>query len=320
MTVRVYRSTDASAPTLNGTSGSLINVLDGCLVNGYGIQTAAGWTKAFSGTNLAGYRQGTGSNQYYLKIRDDGVSNAVRVAGFEIMTTVTATDTAADGTNRFPLSGTNLFWQKSFTTDTIARPWIVLADARTFYIFMLTGDFAATYFWGGFGEFFSFKTSDPGRTFVFGRNGGEGTGAIAFEPDRIASIGNTIGSPAMMWVNRNYTGVAGSTTDFIMTGREISGGASSGTLIALVGNVIYSNQPDHKIYLAPLRVSNTLPVINFRGKMRGLWHYQHLLTTIADGETFTGSGNLAGKTFLAIKQTPNAGVWIVETSDTWDTN
>ena len=320
MTVRVYRSTDASAPVLSGTAGALIGVLDGCLVTGYGAQTAAGWTKPFSGTNLAAYRQGTGSNQYYFKVRDDGTSNAVRVAGFEVMTAVTATDTAVDGTNRFPASGTNLFWQKSNTTDALARPWIVVADARTFYIFMLTGDFAGTYFWGGFGEFFSFKSNDPGRTFVFGRNGGEGTGSIAFEPDRTLAIGNSLGGPSMLWLNRDSTGSPASQVAFVMTGREIGGASSSNTQIAMVGTVIYSNQPDHKLYLAPLRVSNTTPTVNFRGKMRGLWHYQHPLTTVADGETFTGSGDLAGKTFLVIKQSPNSSVWIVETSDTWDTN
>lgn len=38
MTVYLYRSTDAGAPALSGTAGSLINLLDACLVNGYGNQ------------------------------------------------------------------------------------------------------------------------------------------------------------------------------------------------------------------------------------------------------------------------------------------
>ena len=71
MTVIVYRWDDPSAPVLSSPSaGSLIGVLDACLVNGYGSKAAAGWTKAFSGTKLAAYRQGGGS-MCYLRI-DDG--------------------------------------------------------------------------------------------------------------------------------------------------------------------------------------------------------------------------------------------------------
>ena len=38
-TVQVFQSTDTGAPTLSGTVGALISVLDGCLVNGYGTVT-----------------------------------------------------------------------------------------------------------------------------------------------------------------------------------------------------------------------------------------------------------------------------------------
>ena len=56
MGVTVYRFDDAGAPTLSAAAGALISVLDACLVNGYGAKPAAGWTKAFSGTNQAAYR------------------------------------------------------------------------------------------------------------------------------------------------------------------------------------------------------------------------------------------------------------------------
>ncbi len=58
MTVTVYRSTDASAPQLSGTAGSLAAILDGCLVTGYGSKPAAGWTTAFTSGDLRSYRQG----------------------------------------------------------------------------------------------------------------------------------------------------------------------------------------------------------------------------------------------------------------------
>ena len=74
MTVRVYSSTDASAPVLTGQVGSLIAVLDACLVNGYGTKTAAGWTKPFAdASNTAVYRSGSGSRAFF-RFFDDGTA------------------------------------------------------------------------------------------------------------------------------------------------------------------------------------------------------------------------------------------------------
>ena len=53
MTVRIYKSTDSGAPTLTGQAFSLISLLLACLVDGYGSKAAAGWTKPYTGTNLA---------------------------------------------------------------------------------------------------------------------------------------------------------------------------------------------------------------------------------------------------------------------------
>ena len=40
MAVTIYTSDDAGAPVLDGTNGSLINLLDKCLVTGYGSKAA----------------------------------------------------------------------------------------------------------------------------------------------------------------------------------------------------------------------------------------------------------------------------------------
>lgn len=95
MTVRVYHSTDSSAPVLSGQVGALIGVLDAILVNGYGSKAAVGWTKAFSGTNMAAYKQSAGSNQLYLRVDDTNATDA-RVVGYETMSDVNT------GTGPFP--------------------------------------------------------------------------------------------------------------------------------------------------------------------------------------------------------------------------
>lgn len=131
MATTVYRSTDASAPTLNGTAGSLIAVLDACLVNGYGSKAAAGWAKSFSGTNKAVYRAPSGT-RFYLRVLDDGSdgTNGAKVAtirGYESMTDV---DT---GTEAFPTTGqmaSGLWVGKSTVADSSSRPWMILADSK----------------------------------------------------------------------------------------------------------------------------------------------------------------------------------------------
>jgi len=54
----LYQSTDSGAPALSGQAGSLLEVLDACLVNGYGGKAAAGWGIAFSSGNKRVYRPG----------------------------------------------------------------------------------------------------------------------------------------------------------------------------------------------------------------------------------------------------------------------
>lgn len=46
MTVRVYRSTDFGAPQLSGQVGTLLAILDACLVNGYGANTITSLTQS----------------------------------------------------------------------------------------------------------------------------------------------------------------------------------------------------------------------------------------------------------------------------------
>lgn len=73
MAVTKYMSSDSGAPIMNGTQGSLVNVLDAILVNGYGSKSPAGWTKPFSGTSKAVYRNSplTGTGTYY-RVYDNG--------------------------------------------------------------------------------------------------------------------------------------------------------------------------------------------------------------------------------------------------------
>lgn len=129
--ITVYRSDDAGAPTLSGTAGHLINVLTGCLVTGYGSQPAAGWTKPYTGTNLAVFQPPEG-NQFYLRVDDVNATYPI-FRGYRAMTAVST------GTGLFPttiqLSG-GIRGVKSAASGTTVRPWIVIASPRSFYLWI----------------------------------------------------------------------------------------------------------------------------------------------------------------------------------------
>ena len=240
--VKFFRSTMPSAPALRGQAGSIISLLDACLVNGWGIQTAtsvvvasgvatatfpsdhaaavesvvlvagatpaglngeqkvtsavsnvitwataeadgtatgtitvkmapAGWTKVYTGTNLAVYKSSDpAAHGQFLRVNDAGTT-AARVLGYENMTAVST------GTGPFPtntqVSG-GMYWGKSDTAGSTDIPWSLAADSRAFYL-----NNAAYFSTGGpgyragtlyfFGDLIPHSRSgDPFATVIFG--------------------------------------------------------------------------------------------------------------------------------------------------------
>lgn len=153
----VYKSTDASAPTLNGQKGSLITVLKACLVNGYGSKAAAGWTLATedAGNYKAIFRNDSvnGSGRYF-RIQDNGriaadgagsyyaqdrACNAALVGMHsysDINTPVMPFPRVMAGGDYHNAYAYGVSIRKSYTTTnpTYVKPWIVIADSRTCYL------------------------------------------------------------------------------------------------------------------------------------------------------------------------------------------
>jgi hypothetical protein len=176
-TVYTYRSTDASAPTLTGQNGSLVSLLDACLVNGYGSQSAAGWTIAYTTTNKRVYQNSSSSGTgFYLNIDDSGSgSGGAREA---LMTGFQSATGIGTGTGQFPtFSQMNIgigsvVCRKSNTADSTVRSWTLVADNTVLYFFAESGDFIVpiqpNFF--AFGDFFSYASSDLYRCIIMGRN------------------------------------------------------------------------------------------------------------------------------------------------------
>lgn len=329
MTVRLYKSTDTSAPTLNGTVGALITVLDAILVNGYGSQSAAGWTKPYSGTNTAVYRMATSGNSgFYLDVNDNGpgtgAAREARMRGYETMSAV------GTGTNAFPTAAqlTNgLSIRKSSTADSTARAWYCLANGSVFYLFVESNDFTSPNACPGFmfGDILSYKSADPYNCAIIGtateQSSTPGTNATLFA----ALVITTTGSPAIHngnltshYIARSSSAVAGS----LAFGKHVDCGkamnASMGVGTAGSDMMAYPNAADNGLILCPVFVHHGGTL---RGQLKGVWAPAHALP-VGTGDIINGTGNLAGKSFFGVilpagGSGAQRGCVLLETSDTW---
>ena len=323
MTVRFYSSSDVGAPALRGnTPGDLINLLDKCLVTGYGAKAGAGWTKPFTGTNVAAFRQGAGSNGMYLRVDDTSTAAGYRfasVAGYETMTDV---DTGAP--TPFPTPSqvgatTQLRWFTNYSGSTVAnpRPWVLIADEMFFYVMWKNYpeqvDGSTFYYnecyW--FGDIIPFKPGDGTATVISGSlstQGGSSTSA-PFIGDAINGVMSASG--VYMSIARSFTDVGGP----VWVGHH--GDHVKGNSIYGSGNLSYPHAPDGALYLNPIYVHEpqTSPY-NVRGKMPGLWQPLHYSGVIGQHNTFEGQGDLLGKTFFGRRHSQATVAF--EISDTWD--
>lgn len=351
MTVRLYRYDDTSAPVLTGQVGSLTALLDACLVNGYGSKTAAGWSINQTTTNKRGYKQGAGGSHptgvcMYIDDTASGSGGAreARVCGFDAMTAITPV-----GTGQFPTSsqsaiGTGqLIIRKSTTTDATARKWWLVADAWTVYLFVDTGDDTppwTTGFGFVFGDFESYKTGDAYCQIIIARareqNTDGGTEALSAwgwgrnNYDQNSNIQGhycnrhwnqlAVSVPCGKMANlglQGYSQWAGN-NGLGSTGEE--GNIANGYNQNYPSSFAYPNPVDGALWMAPIYINQN----GIRGYLKGLWVPQHHLP-LNPGDTFTAaSGNLSGKSFVAVNsnfrrednsRTPTQ--FFIEYSDTW---
>jgi hypothetical protein len=322
MAVTVYKSTDGSAPVLNGTAGSLVTVLDAILVNGYGAKAAAGWAIAFTGANKRIYRAPSGLLRAYYRVQDDA-PNPTFAGGREARLRASEAASAIDTqTVLFPTAvqlPSGIIARKSDTADATANPWIAIADARTLYFFAKTGDYGAAYSAFMFGEHYSLKsTADNYNGLIIGRVAEQ----VAATPTMLPAqeVLNALAAPTTA-VGGHY--VPRSWQEFSPTAVNVGKhGNASHSVVGLLGLMMYPNPTDAGLYLSQVWLSEPGGNFIMRGRMRGFWHFLHPVGVgVNDGDTWSGTGPLTGKTFIAIKPTADGmGVFVMETSDTWETN
>lgn len=318
MTVRVYKSTDAGAPTQFGGAGTVIGILDACLVNGYGSKPAAGWTKPFSGTNLAVYK-GVGANAKYLRIDDTTTTSGLGAlaAGYQTMSGVST------GTGKFPPTSSILpngyhihryYTATGATADTV--PWVVVAKDNFFW-FMIGKTLDITFRQGcsylGFGEITSNVVGDINNTIIMGPN--------------TSNAGNT----QVAYVN--YTTFSAAESSCINLATDYTGivaGAIGILHSPYVGatEMGHVSRPEEPEAVCPSPVSHKVPFYplniyekdaGYRGRLPGFFHVNTTTMYGANYKALSEFSIVGGRTFILMPWA-NRGLntlVALETSDTW---
>lgn len=267
-----------------------------------------GWTKAYSGTNLAAYKSKSGTNGFYLRVDDSAAGDAL-LRGYEAMTAIST------GTGPFPTvaqSTNGLNFYKS--ADATARPWRIWSDGKIIYMINLTNQ--TTWVAGNgsgfaFGDFVSYKSGDAYNTCLNASTTAAGTGGSADIVKQSATAG---GAAAGFYVARSaaQTGTAYQASK--MNGSIFGSGSYVGQSTYLT---TYPDPVHGGLNLAPVYVGNDTSY-GVRGYLQGWWGWMHT-DSYTHGDTFSGATgtDIEGRTFEQATQYSANSKMVFETSDTW---
>lgn len=262
-----------------------------------------GWTKSYSGTNLAAYRSKSGTNQLYYRA-DDTHGQELRIRGYETMSDVST------GAGPFPTvaqMGNSAFLYKSNSASSTARNWAIVSDGKLVYCFSLyVGDTSDGFVAAVFGDIKSNKSGDVYGSVVFGASEASNSELVrTMTPESSLQLGHYIARP--------YTQIGSST----QVRKTVDNGLTiKNNLWWAFGSsgLPFPNGPDGGLYLVPVRVIESEV---YRGKLPGLWCPAHS-RPLNHLDEFNGSGDFSGKKFKAFNVYMSGQV-LVEISDTWGT-
>lgn len=295
MPITLYQSTDPSAPVISGTAGSFAAALQAILVTGYGDKPGAGWTMPFVAGTVSVFRQGAG-NMRYLRV-DDTAALSARLVAYEEMTAV-STGTGGFPTNAQMVGG--YYAHKSITANTIARPWVVVADELNIFLFLVrdltsipagSSSYTTMLF---FGELESPLPGDTFNTLLIAQtdtNPSSTSGGEASQP-----VGY-YHAPATMSANhvmpRSYGGISSS----IYVGKRSndpwrqSGSGAAG--------VAFPSPWGGGLQISRIGVYETSGAP--RGILPIFWNVGHAFANFSNFDSVLGTGALAGKKFLIFR-------------------
>lgn len=366
--VKYLHSLMPGAPVLSGTAGTLIAVLDACLVNGFAVSAVAslvvsanvatatvaaghsaevgsvvtvsgaapgglngekkvlsvnvakttltydatgigdqaatgaislklagaGWSKPFSGVNLAAYQSSHVAATDCLLRVDDTSARVARCVGYESMTGISA------GSGPFPSAvqrSGGVYWPKSNAADATARRWAVFADERMFYVILgAHSSVGAAGAVVAFGDILPKKTGDAWACVLSG-HASDTSGGSSGDLNDYATQRNSLTTADELYLARAFYGSGGSMPALGMFNPLTNNGqamASGG------GAVSFPNGPDGGLYVGPHNILE-FGVINLRGESPGLYCSPQAIadTWISEPTAIDGVANLPGRRVMA---------------------
>ena len=317
MTVRRYFSTDASAPVLDGTAGSVLNVLDACLVNGYGSRVAAGWSSPFTGTNKRVYRNASpgGSpgegTQFYLRVDDTGNVTAL-ARGYTSMSDVDTGSGAFPTTGQVGGSGVTL--RKSSAASATTRPWGLIANEKFFILIAMTdstvvGEANSADCSFLFGDFRSYLTADAYNSLIVGSST-SGTSKDSFLASTVTASTTLLSGH---YLARDYTNT-GNAVGFNISAKRYASTSGSGPLPQ--SGPMGGSYSLSRAYIVETTGSSSR--IAVRGYIDGIWYVHNTMngTPLRTFDTIeVTAGPLIGRTLMYVRTQTDG--FFVEISDTW---
>lgn len=299
--------------------------------------TIVGWKERFTdGAYVRVYQMG-GPIGFYLRVRDDGpnatsLQREAWMRGWEVKADVN--DTAdANNTGPFPTHAqraNGLVVRKSGSVDTTARPWALLADDRTFYLFIGSegSTFTTQPMYGiAFGEFFSLAgTGDGYRVCIIGRNTENAADTMAEGLSRVWV--QTAGAVSDGYIARSYSGTGGAVDALRTLGLQgTSSAANNASILGGWSTSVVPNPVDGAYHLLPIWIAEGTTGSPIRGRLRGILGWGLNVLSALNGDTLSGSGASAGRSWVMARTVQVSGgtqtfggLVALEVSDTWETN
>lgn len=280
----------------------------------------AGWTKPFSGTNLAAYQsadpEGTGC---YLRVDDTGTT-AARVVGYESMSAIST------GTGPFPTTAQmngGGYWTKSVNANANANNWALIADGRFFIIDVLPGTgLSASYLQSitrCFGDAIPLRPAGDAYSCVLSYSS---TSSVANQHDGSLGTGTVVQNA----MPRSYSGLGSSSLHCSIAYTGNSGSTSgSDSLMGNFPSVIDGGLRLSRKYFATQN-SNSPPRADVPGYY---WVPQsQVYDTFRWNDRIDGTGPLAGRRLLAVtpaasnigsspSTSSNTGIGFVDITGPW---
>ncbi|UOO93576.1 hypothetical protein [Vitreoscilla stercoraria] len=132
---KFFQSTDAGAPVLTASAGSLNALLKACLINGYGDKPSAGWELVFEN-----------QTNHQLVVRSVNIESDQCCYQFtdnnSAYTTISGYDNWNDngGINPFNTSNTRYILKRSAALVSGALGWVVIADDKSCWLVIVSAE------------------------------------------------------------------------------------------------------------------------------------------------------------------------------------